>query len=264
MAWLGRQPFRRVFDRCILVLALAGLWPLLRASGIRSLTELGYVRNHKWWRHALIGLLLGVISFAAAGAILVALGTRNFKEGLEGSELISSISKFALIGVVVALIEETFFRGGLQGVLQRRYRLAVAVAIISAVYSVVHFLKPQGADVSASAVTWLSGFDYLWQVIPRSWHQPGAGCGFVTLWLAGCVLGVAFVETGALYLSIGIHAGWVLALKSFAFCTTSVIMRKPAWWMRDDPISNPLVWPVFLILLALVYWLCRNKLRSLR
>lgn len=263
-AWLARQPFRRIFDRCVLVTALAGLLPLLRAADIRSCAALGYVRADHWWRHALLGFFLGIVSFLVAGLLLMALGARTWKEGIEGSTLISSMAKFTVTAIVVALIEETLFRGGLQGVLQRRGRVPLAIAITSAVYSIIHFLKPQTASIAASAITWLSGFQYLGQVLGKSFIQPGVAAGFVTLWLAGCVLGLAFAETKGLYLSMGLHAGWVLTLKSYSFCTAPVIMTEPAWWIGNDLITSPAIWPVLVVLFFGVLWLCRNKLRPLR
>ena len=87
----------------------------------------------------------------------------------------------------------------------------------SAIYSAVHFLKTKGAGIASDDVNWLSGFNYLGQVIAHSWQAPGVGVGFVTLLLAGMILGLAFARTHALYLSIGLHAGWVFTLKSYDF-----------------------------------------------
>jgi hypothetical protein len=69
--------------------------------------------------------------------------------------------------------------------------------------------------------------------------------GFVTLWLAGCILGLAFARTRALYLSMGIHAGWVFTLKTFAWLTAGASL-----------VDSALVWPVLLAVL----WLCWKKL----
>lgn len=231
-------PFRRVFDRVLLVVALAGLWPLLRTLGIRSWNELGYVRSTGWWRQALTGLAIGTGSLAVAGALLLAFGFRSF-ESPAGMPLLN----FLLAGIAVAIVEETFFRGGVQGALQRATNLPVAIVLASAVYSIVHFLKPKGAGIVD--VNWLSGFDYLGQIFARSWHAPGMAVGFVTLWLAGCILGLAFARTRALYLSMGIHAGWVFTLKTFAWLTAGASL-----------VDSALVWPVLLAVL----WLCWKKL----
>ena len=41
---IAAAPFHRFVDRSLLIFALAGLWPLLRALGMTSWRELGLVR----------------------------------------------------------------------------------------------------------------------------------------------------------------------------------------------------------------------------
>jgi membrane protease YdiL (CAAX protease family) len=237
--YLTDVPFRRVFDRVILIVALVGLWPLLRALGIRSWGELGYPRMAGWWRKVLIGLAMGIGSLAVAGGLLLGFGYRSFQSPT-GLPLLN----YLLTGIIVAIIEETFFRGGVQTALQRATNLPVGIGLASAVYSIVHFLKPKGAGIVDP--NWLSGFEYLGQVLTRSWHAPGVAVGFVTLWLAGSILGLAFARTSALYLPMGIHAGWVFTLKTFGWLTDGASL-----------VDNALVWPVLLLML----WLCWKKLR---
>lgn len=249
---LPTVPFRRVFDRVLLVVALVGLWPLLRAVGIRSWRELGFPCARSWWRHAVIGYAIGVGSFIVAGLLLIALGERSFDANMSAAQLLVQILKFAATGIVVAIIEETFFRGGVQGALQRASGPISALVITSAIYSAVHFLKPKGVGIDAEAVTWSSGFDHLWRLVTLSACVPGVASGFVTLLLAGLVLGWAFVKTRALYLSMGLHAGWVCTLKTYAALTGGGRM-----------IENAAMWPVLITVLLLVAWLCRAKLRPL-
>jgi uncharacterized protein len=249
-------PFRRVFDRVILIVALAGLWPLVREFGIRSWVELGFARTPTWWRQTLVGFALGLGSLAVAGGLLVGWELRSWAPPSTG--IAGSLLTFAGIAVVVAVIEETFFRGGIQGALQRGMNVDWAVIVTSAIYSALHFLKPKGAGIPAEEVNWASGFVYLVQVFARSGQVPGVAVGFVSLWLAGGILGVAFVRTRALYLSMGIHAGWVFALKTFAWLTDA--NAKRTWWSGATLVENVIVWPVLVILL----WLCWKKLRPLQ
>ena len=247
-------PFRRVFDRSLLGAALIGLWPLLRCLGLRSWGELGYRKSPAWWHQSAVGLLTGVGSFVLAGGLLLLLHLRSLN--LPEMNLRPWFG-FVLSGVAVAVLEETFFRGGLQGAVQRASNPWLAVITTSAIYSIVHFLKPKGAGIADGNVNWLSGFDYLGQILTRSWRAPGVAVGFVTLWLAGCVLGFAYVRTGALYFSIGIHAGWVFTLKTYAWLTEATGRRT--WWGGATLVDNVLVWPV----LVLVLWLCWKKLKPL-
>lgn len=246
--WLvGLMPgllLRRAFTRTLLVLALAGLWPLLRSVQIRSLAELGYPRSSNWWKHLLGGIGLGVISFAIAGLILVLAGARTITGGHTG--WLGAVA----VGLVVGVLEETLFRGGIFGVLRRELALLPAMLLASMAYAVAHFL---GGSPSVEPVTWSSGFRHLADCV-ATWSQPG----LVTLTMLGCILVSAFHRTRALYLSIGLHAGWVMALKIFAKVTTSAVPEP--WWASGALINSPVTWPVLLV----VWWLiCHPKLKPL-
>ena len=255
---LAAPTFRRVHDRTVLVIAALALWPLLRGLEIRSWREVGFVRTAAWWQPVLWGVVLGLVSFAAVGALLLVLGTRRLDPHY--AAVTKYLLKFALTGVVVALIEETLFRGGLLGALRRGSSDRLAIVVTSALYSVVHFLKPTEVDVPAAAVNWLSGFWYSGQILAWAFRSPGDVIGFVTLFFAGSILAVARVRTGALYLAIGLHAGWVFTQKTFSFMTESTKYRP--WWGGGELVNNVLVWPLLIVLLWVVIWLSRTKLPS--
>jgi membrane protease YdiL (CAAX protease family) len=238
--FLENVPFRRVFDRVILVVALAGVWPLLRTAGVTSWREVGFLPVRSWWRQVLAGLGVGVLSYGIAGILLAP----SLQWGTNPDVLL----KFALSGIAVALIEETFFRGGLQNIFQRSMNPVLAVVVVSAVYSVVHFLKPSAANIPDEAVSWMSGFEYLGRVMSSSFQKPGVWGGVVSLWLAGIVLGWTFLRTKALYLSMGLHAGWVFELKTVA------------WLGGGSVVNNPAIWPVLILVLVMIEWAYRRKL----
>jgi membrane protease YdiL (CAAX protease family) len=242
-------PFHRVFNRVILVVAALGLWPLLRAVGTTSVRELGFVRVSWWWKHLLVGLVIGAGSLSIAGGLLILTGARTLN-ALNSPLVVVAIKSLA-IGLIVGLIEETFFRGGLQTVFRRAFNSATAVLAISVVYAFAHYLKPRGAMVSADAVTWFAGFDYVARVVAGSIRAPGFALGMITYALAGINLGVAFARTGALYFSIGLHAGWVMLLKTFSAATRG-----------SDILTNAWTWPALVVVLALVTWLTRSRLES--
>ena len=89
--------------------------------------------------------------------------------------------------------------------------VCAAVILASAIYSALHFVKPNRVNIPADQVTWSSGLTCLGGIVSRSLGQRNVLVGFVTLFLAGCILGLAYLRTKALYLPIGLHAGWVLA-----------------------------------------------------
>ncbi len=248
---LANYSFRRVFNRSLMIVALAGLWPLLRSVGLRTWPEVGYVRTRRWWRHVLIGFGLGLGSFLLAIAISIMLGHRSLATDKSLGEFAGAVLRYTVVGLVVALIEETFFRGAIQGVFQRGMNVVLAVIVASAIYSVLHYVKPRGADIAPGQITWNSGFIYLGEIGQRSFAKRDDVIGFVTLFLAGCILGLAYAKTRALYLPIGLHAGWVLANESARWLDAGAI------------IEDMTTWPVLALLLVIVGWLCTTKLKPL-
>ena len=214
-------PFHRVFDRVLLILALAGLVPMLRSAGIRSMAELGYGRSPFWAWQVLGGFAVGILSLGLCAVLL-----RHF------TDLKTNYVGNLLSAVAVGVIEETFFRGGIFGAFRRNCSLGWAVVVSSGIYAVLHFCKP----TEPVTVNWLTGFTHLGMI----WQNFGTQVnwfGLVTLVLVGAVLALAFEWTKALYFSIGLHAGWVFMLK-----TVGASLRDQA-----------LVWPVLLLVLVLCW-----------
>jgi membrane protease YdiL (CAAX protease family) len=245
-------PFHRIFDRAVMLVALAGLWPLLRVIGFRFWSDIGYVRARGWWRHALAGYVLGVATLTIMVAFIVVFGGHHLVFAKSSGQMADAAVKFFFVGVAVAVIEETFFRGALQGALQRRLNAALAVVVVSVVYSAAHFLKPNGVNIPGSGVTWTSGGQCLVWIVTQSLVQKGVFVGFVSLFLAGCVLGLAYAKTQALYLPIGLHAGWVLV---------NEFMR---WSATLDVTQDVASWPMLVALLVLIFWLCQKVFQPLR
>lgn len=249
---LAAYPFRRVFNRSVMIVALAGLWPLLRAIGFRSWSDLGYVPSRDWWRHALGGLALGTGSLTLVIMLTIVWGKRFLHFDKPVGQMPGVALHFLLAGILIALYEETFFRGALQGAFQRGMNVVIAVILASAIYSALHFLKPNGVDIPANQVAWNSGFTCLRGIVSQPFRQDSVLIAAVTLFLAGCVLGLAYAKTGALYLPIGLHAGWVLANES-------------ARWLKAGTIIEDMAtWPMLIVLLVVIARLCRTTFKPLR
>jgi len=129
---------------------------------------------------------------------------------------------------VVGFVEETFFRGLMQGAVSRELRRPlVAVALVSLVYASVHFLA--GARIAHASVTWRSGLELLAAAV-ASFASPA---GIIDAWLAlvavGLLLGACAVWTGSIAVGVGLHAGWVC------------VMRATIGATRENP-SAPLEW----------------------
>jgi membrane protease YdiL (CAAX protease family) len=252
---LAHQPFHRFVNRALLILALAGLWPLLRALGATSLREIGLARPAAHWRTWWRGCLLGFASLALVAAIALAAGGRAFKQDDDPLRLTESIVGAALSAVVVGVLEETLFRGGIFGGLRRVFHWSIALVVSSLIYAIVHFLASASYK---GAVTWLSGLELLPRMMGGLANREQMVPGFFNLTLAGALLALAYQRTGNLYFSIGLHAGWIFWLKSYRVFTADVPGANARLWGTGKLIDG---WLALAVLSLTVVVLTRLPLK---
>jgi uncharacterized protein len=246
---LADAPFHRYVNRSLLVLALAGLWPLLRSLGATSWRETGLVRPSGQWRKLLGGFLLGFISLALVAAIALAAGGRTVNHGLPLAVIAERILSAAATAAVIAVLEEILFRGGIFGGLRRVFDWRFALVVSSLIYAIVHFLAP-AAD--PQTVNWASGFHQLGLMLGgfTDWQQVVPG--FFNLTLAGLLLGLAYQRTGNLCFSIGLHGGWVFWIKCHASLTDRVANAR-TWLLGTEKMTDGWLALVALALMLAVF-----------
>ena len=227
-----------MFLAALLLLPLA-----VRALRIGGWRDLGLQPDPRAWTHLALG-------FVAAGGLLWGLGLLLWGLGIyepRGSAVPwAALGGFLLTAAVVAAAEEAFFRGALLGLTGRTAAPGAALVFVSALFAVLHFLKPPEHAVAVGAVRWWSGFAFLpktfWQ-----WHEPGLVLGgFTTLFAVALVLGYARLRTRALVAAVGLHAGWVFGLKSFG--KVSRHPAAPGPWIGGDLLHG--LAPVLIVLLT--------------
>lgn len=216
---LADEPFHRYVQNSFLLLALAGLWPLLRAFGARSASDLGLVRPTGEWNKFLAGLAIGFISMAVLAGIAVGCGGRALPESIDGGRLAEKLVRAFGTAVVVGVFEEILFRGGIFGGIRRILDWRLALLLSSAIYALLHFFANARHE---GPVTWTSGLALLLPMVSgfADWQQMIPG--FFNLLLAGALLALAYQRTGNLYFSIGLHAAWIFWLKSYRALTVAV------------------------------------------
>jgi len=239
---LANAPFYRFLDRSFLILAMAGVWPLLRALGAKSLREIGLVPPYGQSKKVFGGLLLGFVSLAVVTGIVLAAGGRTLIGSASSGKIIETILDAAATAAVVAILEEILFRGGVFGGLRRMFYWPLALGLSSLIYALVHFL--QRADF-AGAVAWDSGLELLPRMLAGFADFHALVPGFFGLTLAGALLGLAYQRTGNLYFSIGLHAGWIFWLKVFGTFTADVPQAAVWFWGTGKMIDG---WLTFFVL----------------
>ena len=243
---LAQAPFHRFVDRSFLILALAGLWPLLRVLGATTGREMGLISPWGQGRRLAGGLGLGFGSLALLAALVLGGHERVWLHPLPAGKIAGSVLGAAGTAALVAGLEEILFRGGVFGGLRRILPWPTALGISSAIYALVHFLER--AEL-AGPVHWNSGLVLLPQMLAgfMDWHRLVPG--FFNLTLAGVLLGLAYQRTGNLYFSIGLHAGWIFWLKIYAAFTVAATPAVDWFWGTGKMIDG---WLAFLVLLAVL------------
>jgi membrane protease YdiL (CAAX protease family) len=215
-AWLlvgtvSVEPVHRVMNRLAMLIALVGLVVLTRRLRLSHRSALGYgIPRGDFLRQLALGWAAGVGLMLPLVAALLVFDVRQIKPGLDG-DLPAMIVQGLLSGLVVAFIEETFFRGVLFTAVARSAGARAAIIAPSILYAALHFLGGK-LRVPAEQVSWEHGFHVLSRLFER-YAQPLA---FIDSFLALVALGIllAFVRlrTGAIAACIGLHAAGVCTI----------------------------------------------------
>ncbi|KAB2660765.1 MAG: CPBP family intramembrane metalloprotease [Verrucomicrobia bacterium] len=247
-AGLAAQPFHRYVHRCLLVLALALLWPLVREFRLRTWAEVGWRWDAGERRRWVAAFLLGLVALGAAAAVAVAGGGRTWSVTGGAGPWIGRVAAAAGTAVVVSVLEELLFRGAVFGGLRRHGGFAVAATVTSAAYAWVHFFERPAPPLAIDA--W-SGFRTLGEMLggfadPRA-LVPGLG----SLFVAGWTLAILRERTGGLAAAMGLHAGWIFWLRAYGWMTAAVPGADPRWWGSGRLYDG---WIAFGLLAGLAIW----------
>lgn len=223
---LANFDFESFFHRALLLGAIVFLWPFLRWVGIKSRHDLGLEPNPRWLRDLGIGFLLSIGPILLCELFLIARGFYS----LRPNPAWDAVAAIVPTAVAVPLIEEALFRGLFLGVLLRSFRPWPATALSAAIFSIVHFLK--APDETTATVRWFSGFVSLAHSFDQFSEPMLVLGGFTTLFVIGIVLAIARLRTRSLWLSIGLHAGWILGSESFGKIARREMVALP--WLGKN------------------------------
>jgi membrane protease YdiL (CAAX protease family) len=154
----------------------------------RPITSYGLVAGARQPRLILAGIVWGVGMMTALILLIRAFGGIQFSgQAIHGKVLLKSAALYGIGFLLVGFFEEFTFRGYMQKVLGERIGFWRAAVILSALFGAVHFLN--GGESWVGALM--------------------AAC-------FGIVSCLALKQTGSLWLSIGMHAGFDYA-ETFIF-----------------------------------------------
>ncbi len=212
-------PFHKVVSRLWQLLLLVGLVLAVRRLGLRGRDDWGYgLPRARFLRQFGAGLAIGLATMLPMSFAIAALGIRTLRPEFDVALLVEGIVTGAVTGLVVAVIEETFFRGLMFRAVSRESGLALAVAATAILYSAVHLLAR--VRMPAAEIGWDSGIALLARAFTRFTDPLAFADAIVTLALVGVLLALVRARTGAIATGIGLHMGWVAVIKA-----TSVVTR---------------------------------------
>ena len=226
LTWLAKKAAKAEFDtyfkRSLLLAALLGLWPLIRAIRSRRPTD-DYTVWHSLFRRPGSSFLSGphqcTVGFVASSGIFLMmtlliyiLGWRIWDPTVSVNEIPNLALKCLRPAITVSLLEEILFRGLLMGVFLRSFRPAFAIFAISLLFAFVHFLQPPSGTNVSNPYALTAGFEMLTLIGQRFLEPQLLTFSFSSLFLTGIVLAVARHRTGAIWLPLGMHAGWVFSI----------------------------------------------------
>lgn len=210
--WVDFPP-ERVMGRLAQALILLGIWPLLVRLHLAERTALGYGVQRPLFLRALgVGWVLGVLILLGLVLALLGLGVRvPDPEPGSWSWAAAKALQALLGGLLIGIIEETFFRGALFAAIRRREGLAPAVLWSSALYAVVHVMKP-GALPPEVTFGWAGSWTMLQGVFLDAfqWRRLDT---ILALLMVGIFLALVRERTGHIGWCIGLHAGWVFVIQ---------------------------------------------------
>lgn len=208
-------PFSSISGHLVVPIALAGFYPFLYYLGLNNKQAVGFgLQKYRLIAHILGGLLLGILIMTPLLAILFALDIRvpapDFTK--PWTFWIGLVLKGLLTGILVGLIEETFFRGALFTAIVQSNNLRMTVFLSSLLYAVVHFIDSQ-YHIPPDQLNWFSGLVILSKSFEQFTKLDTIIDSLLALFFVGVFLALVRAKSGTISFCIGLHAGWVLSIK---------------------------------------------------
>ncbi|TGK49200.1 CPBP family intramembrane metalloprotease [Leptospira kanakyensis] len=214
--------FSKILSRTTTVVLFISLIWFRKKIDKKSIQSLGLenfsINKHQLW----IGFLAGILSLSLVVVVKIFFGVSTLAP--KTWELFDLIKCLYFLGAVfcIAFVEELFFRGYLLQSWIGDLGEKKAAVYTSLFFSLTHFIRP-----ISDPMIFVSEF--------------------IGLFLVGYILSLAWIYTRKLYLSIGIHAGWVYVVKMQPYFVDSIPHDNHLVFGGERLVSGGISW-MFMIL----------------
>ena len=244
-----RYPFPRIFDRTVMATLFLAMLFAARDLNLGSLLSRGF--KHPLApsvARAIRGFLVAMCAIAILFALALAVGGAGVGDHTAAAAL---IPKYLLSAIAIAIIEEAFFRAFLLGGMKEDFGNRVALIASAAIYALAHLVRSP-ARYYVSGYEPAAGLFNLAHSVDQFSDPAIAIPTLIGLFLLGLVLGEAYILTGSVYFSMGLHCGFVLGSKLWP----KIILNRAAisWWIAGGGaiplIGGAAAWVIAIVILA--------------
>lgn len=249
----GRAKLGRFFSRSLMASALI-LLPLLFWR-LRVMASGGAMPLAKLPARSVAAQIL--TGFVIAGGLLWGMGwvIQHFGAYIPDPtppSLGKVLKKTLLPAIIAPLLEEWLFRGLLLGLWLKYAKPFAACLGTSLVFGFIHFLEPPSGMAIADPGSPWAGFELLGKIIFHFADPRFFVTDFATLFGIGMILAWARLRTGALWFSIGLHGGWILAFKAYNLVYQEVESSPLHPWGVGDSLRSGLIPLATMVLTAVI------------
>ncbi len=251
-----KYPFERVLSRLIMISGFVAIALFIRKD-LGAFRRFGFTADTNWWRLIGIGILLGSGILFGMAIFESFFGVYDIGLRVKWDRIPERVFKALGTGLLVATLEEFFFRGFVFLSLCKFMHRAWSFIITNAFYAIVHFFRgskqewvePTISDSFSVLLSWLKPLGDWQNILPS----------FVGLLLFGFVLQYAYLRTRALYLAIGIHAGAVMFLKVDVNFIAEKNPDPTLFWGGGEYYGGLMGWGFMILMGAFVWFVSREK-----
>ncbi|MBN1688677.1 MAG: CPBP family intramembrane metalloprotease [Candidatus Omnitrophica bacterium] len=206
--------FEKIFNRIVMILTLLAI-----AFFVRFRREM-FVKYGLVWQKDSLNLWARTF-FVSIVLVGILVGTRVFMghvlwapREMTFFEWSFRILKVLGAALLIALIEEFFFRGYIYLSLRDRFRwpLFLSLVVTNLFYALIHFIGEDMPFIGPNP-TVVDSFRLVMAPFSSLKDWPSFWPGAVGLFLLGLILSDLFIRSGSLYPSMGFHAGCVFFVK---------------------------------------------------
>ncbi|MHB8381689.1 MAG: CPBP family intramembrane glutamic endopeptidase [Candidatus Binataceae bacterium] len=245
-----RYPFPRIFDRVVMFALFGVIIYAARDLRLAALLRAGFKNPRGGGWRAIRGFLVSIGVMTLLFAAALALGAGRPGALAHAGYL---FPKYIAAAIAIGILEEAFFRAFLFGGMCQDFGRTGALVASSALYALAHLVRSPAhfylarLDLSAGVRTLAgSGAQFA--------HPASALPTLFGLFLLGIVLAQAYIVTGSVYFSIGLHAGFVLGSKLWPkmISPRAILPGWLAGWGHQPLISGAAAWLAALIIFAIL------------